>query len=190
MPLGIALLLKGSSADLSATLHAIELAKRTTGIVHAVFVEKRGETATGAVHAEARGRENRRRIEQFVALTRWLGDAERVSIHIHTLESPADDLLVRFCCTYRIFCLVLGAGDRAATERKAAWFERLRRRLSGERDWFLPAPWSVIIEPWEEPVFEQVINRLKKGTWSTAAIRSLAGGLRSGLPQFNSSETN
>lgn len=183
---GIALLLKGSSADLSATLHAIELAKRTTGIVHAVFVEKKEEA--GRVAAKAR--ESGRRTEQFMALARWLGDAERVIVHIHKLESLADDLLVRFCCANRIFCLVLGAGDRAATERKAAWFERFRRRISGEQDWFLPAPWSVIIEPWEEPVFEQVINRLKKGAWSTAAISSLAGSLRPGLPQFNRNETN
>ncbi len=182
MTLGIALLLKGSSADLSATLQAFELAKRTTGVVHAVFVGKRAAKGKG-------GCEGAGCAEQFMALTRWLGDVEQVSVHIHMLESLADDLLVRFCCTYRIFCLLLPVGDRSAIVRKNAWFERLRRRIAKERNWFLPALWSVIIEPWDEPVFEHVVNRMKKGAWGAAAVSSLAGSLRSGLLRFSGTET-
>lgn len=181
MTVGIALLLKGSSADLSATLHAIELAKRTTGVVHAVFVGNQ-------VALERGKREDAGWAEQFVALVRWLGDVEQVSVHIHLLESLADDLLVRFCCTYRIFCLVLGAGNREAIIRKTAWFEQLRRQIAKEQKWFLPTLWSVIIEPWEEPVFEQIINRMKKGGWGTAAISRLAGCLRHSLPQVTHSK--
>ncbi|MFH1019136.1 MAG: hypothetical protein V1782_00785 [Pseudomonadota bacterium] len=41
MEAGIALLLTGACADLPAVVHAIDLAKRTTGIVHAVFRAER-----------------------------------------------------------------------------------------------------------------------------------------------------
>lgn len=187
MTTGIALLLKGSGADLSATLHAIELAKRTTGLVHAVFVGKRLAKERNAASDQAGGYE---RAGGVIKLLRWLGDVEQVNVHIHMVESLTDDLLVRFCCTYRIFCLVLGAADRNAMARKAVWFNRLQRRLSGERAWFLPVPWSVIIEPWGKPVFEQVINRLKKGTGSTAAVSNLTGSLRHGLSEFDGTETN
>lgn len=182
MTSGIALLLNGSMADLSATVHAIALAKRTASVVHAVFVETdgRGQNA-GGEGDRPDGLETGGRAAQFIALACWLGDVEQVRVHVHTLESWADELLVRFCSTYRIFCLVLGARDREAIVRKAAWFERFRRRIAGERDWFLPLPWSVIIAPWEKPVFEQMLNRLKQGAWSTAAIKRLAGSLQPGL---------
>ncbi|MDP3694707.1 MAG: hypothetical protein Q8R42_01180, partial [Desulfocapsaceae bacterium] len=128
MKTGVALLLRGSPADLSATLHAIELAKRTTGIVHAVFMEQ-GGTHKGKDPGRETENDTQPLAGQFIALANWLGDVAEVTVHIHRLESMADDLLVRFLCNYRIFYLILGAEDRSSLKRKTAWIARLRRRL-------------------------------------------------------------
>ena len=180
MKTGVALLLRGSPADLSATLHAIELAKRTTGIVHAVFMEQ------GGIHKK---KDSERETEnnpqpltgQFIALASWLGDVAEVTVHIHRLESMADELLIRFFCNYRIFCLILGAEDRSSLKRKTAWIARLRRRLGEREDCFLPQLWSVIIPPWDDLEFARIISGFTRATWSTSAIEILISSLQNGL---------
>ncbi|MGV1100534.1 hypothetical protein ACUUL3_14155 [Thiovibrio sp. JS02] len=149
MNLGIALLLRGSSADLSAALHSIELARRTTGVVHAVFLEQ-GQQGQKTDPGEEGKTVKQGWKGQLAALAGLFGDAEEVTVHIHLLESLADEPLLRFLCEYRIFCLILGAGDQSSVKRKTAWLKRLRRRLSGRRDCFLPPLWSVIIKPRDE----------------------------------------
>ena len=180
MKTGIALLLRGSPADLSATLHAIELAKRTTGIVHAVFMEQ-GGTNKGKNHGEETENNTQDLAGQFIALASWLGDVKEVAIHIHRLESMADELMVRFLCKYRIFCLILGAEDRSSLKRKTAWIERLRRRLGEKGDCYLPQLWSVIIPPWDDLVFARIIAGFTRAAWSTSAIEILISSLRNGL---------
>ena len=71
MKTGVALLLRGSPADLSATLHAIELAKRTTGIVHAVFMEQ-GGTHKGTDPGRETENNTQPLTGQFIALASWL----------------------------------------------------------------------------------------------------------------------
>ena len=180
MKTGVALLLRGSPADLSATLHAIELAKRTTGIMHAVFMEQGGKHK-----GKDPGRETENDTQplagQFIALANWLGDVAEVTVHIHRLESMADDLLVRFLCNYRIFYLILGAEDRSSLKRKTAWIARLRRRLDEKDDCFLPQLWSVIIQPWDDLVFARIIAGFKRAAWSTSAIEILISSLQNGL---------
>ena len=104
---GIALLLRGSSADLSAALHSIELARRTTGVVHAVFLEQ-GQQGQRNDAGEERQTEQQGWKGQLAALAGLFGGAEKVTVHIHLLESLADEPLLRFLCEYRIFCLILG----------------------------------------------------------------------------------
>ena len=180
MKTGVALLLRGSPADLSATLHAIELAKRTTGIVHAVFMEQ-GGTHKGKDPGRETENDTQPLAGQFIALASWLGDVAEVTVHIHRLESMADELLVRFLCNYRIFCLILGAEDRSSLKRKTAWIERLRRRLGEKEDCFLPQLWSVIIQPWDDLVFARIIAGFTRAAWSTSAIEILISSLQNGL---------
>lgn len=180
MNLGIALLLRGSSADLSATLYAIELAKRTSGIVHAVFMQQR-EVDPG----EETEKDTRSGTDQLIQLVRLLGDAEDITIHIHMLEGLSDEVLVRFVCEHRIFCLILGARSQGAANRKNAWVARLRRRLSRTDDCFLPPLWSVVIKPWDDPFFEDRISGFSRSAWSATAIRLLAGSLRNDLKGLN-----
>jgi len=180
MKTGIALLLRGSPADLSATLHAIELAKRTTGIVHAVFMVQ-GGTNKGKNPERQTENDPQTLAGQFIALASWLGDAAEVTVHIHRLESLADELLVRFLCEYRIFCLILGAEDRSSQKRKTAWIARLQRRLGERGDCFLPQLWSVIIPPGDDLVFARIIAGFTQATWSTSAIEMLISSLQNGL---------
>ncbi len=180
MKTGIALLLWGSPADLSATLHAIELAKRTTGIVHAVFMEQEGINQGKNLGKEAK-EETQSLTEQFIMLIRWLGDVAEVAVHIHRLEGMADELLIRFLCNYQIFCLILGIHNRSEQRRKNAWIARLRQRLSEQRDCFLPQLWSVIIQPWDDLVFARIIAGFTRAEWSTSAIEILISSLQNGL---------
>jgi hypothetical protein len=157
MSLGIALLLMGSSADISAALQSIELAKRTTGVVHAVFVES-GWVDKGASPGEEMERQGPTSAKRLMALVNGLGDLEEVAIYSHLLESLADELLIRFVCEYRIHCLILGVENQEEVKQRSAWVEKIRRRLARERNCFLPHLWSVIIRPWERAVFEQIVN--------------------------------
>ena len=105
MEAGIALLLTGACADLPVVVHAIDLAKRTTGIVHAVFrserlVDKKNEAF----------RETRRDI---ISLTTELGSQEGVDTHTHLLERVSGEPLIRFLCALHVAHGVLlrfGAG--------------------------------------------------------------------------------
>ena len=184
MDLGIALLLRGSSADLSAILHAIELAKRTSRVVHAVIL-KQGGTGTGRDPEEEANYNRDSGTGQLITLVRLLGDEKDVTIHIHMLEGQADDLLIHFVCEHRICCLVQGAGNQKAVQRKTAWIERLRHRLSGKEDCFLPPPWSVIIQPWDDAAFEETISGFNRAPWSSSVIRMLAANLRNGPQGLN-----
>ena len=184
MNVGIALLLRGSSADLSAALHSIELAKRTTREVHAVLLQRREDGRSKEAGEE--GEHGRHSWNgQFTALAGLLGDAAEITVHIHLLDSLADEQLLRFLCEYRIFCLIQGARDRRAARRKNAWVDRLRQRLAGLQDCFLPPLWSVIIEPWDDPAFETHLTGFTRATWSTTAMKMLAGSLRNGLNGLN-----
>jgi hypothetical protein len=181
MKSGIALLLRGSSADLSATFYAIELARRTSRVVHAVFMERDGERP----HTEMLSREEKENdaqicTQQFISLAHWLGDVEEVAVHIHMLESPAFDTVVRFICEYRIFCLILAAECQGRVEETAEWIERIRCRLTGETDCFLPPLWSLIIKPWDDPALQHIINGYKQAAWSRFSIEMLACSLRNG----------
>lgn len=174
MDSGIALLLGGSCADLSATLHAVELAKRTTAIVHVVFTDS-GEAETRPGPGGKAEDKRRYTAGELIALARWLGDVEAVTIHIHRLDSLADGLVARFIREYRIFCLIVGAGNQGAAKRHNTWVEKLRRHLAAESRGLAPSLWSVVMEPWDEPMFERIIARFKLAGWSMAAIATFTG---------------
>jgi K+-sensing histidine kinase KdpD len=152
MEAGIALLLTGSSADLSATVHAVELAQRTNGILHAVYkADRKGERKrVGARETQ----------EQFVALATRLGSQAGVGIHTHILERLTGEPLIRFLCAHRIFCLVLGVNDKKEFERKTAWVNLLRNQLQTNKNWYLPALWSVIMTPWDASTLEHAISEV------------------------------
>ncbi|OGQ87557.1 MAG: hypothetical protein A2512_11580 [Deltaproteobacteria bacterium RIFOXYD12_FULL_56_24] len=154
MEAGIALLLTGSSADLSATVHAVELAQRTNAILHAVCKAKRkGERKrVGA----------RERQEQFVALATGLGNQAGVGIHPHLLERLTGEPLIRFLCAQRIFCLVLGVNDKKEFECKTAWVNLLRKQLQTNKNWYLPALWSVVMTPWDASTLEHAISEVNR----------------------------
>ncbi len=145
MEAGIALLLTGAVADPSAVLHAVELARRTTGILHT------------ACMAERKGVAARETQKQSVSLLSTLGDQAGVRIHAHVLERLTGEPLIRFLCAHRIFCLVLGVTDRKGLKRKSAWVNLLRKQLQIEKNWYLPVLWSVIMTPWGASTLEHVI---------------------------------
>lgn len=181
MEAGIALLLTGACADLPAVVHAIDLAKRTTGIVHAVFRAEPKAARKSKVFAETRG--------DLISLATGLGSREGVSIHTHILERMAGEPLIRFLCTQRIFCLVLGVGDQQAFARKTAWIELLRKQLVARDNWYLPVFWSVIVTPWDDPVLERIISRCKQSAPSSSVVGTFIDSLRKGRYNFNSIET-
>lgn len=149
MEAGIALLLTGASVDLSATVHAVELARRTTGILHAVCKAERGSDSKKPAARET--------LAQFVSLATRLGIQEGIKIHTHVLERLTGEPLIRFLCANRIFCLVLGVNDRKEFERKTVWVNLLRRQLQISKNWYLPDLWSVIMTPWDASTLERAI---------------------------------
>ncbi len=177
---GIALLLRGSPADLSAIFHAIELAKRTTGVVHAVLMEQ-GGTSKGPNSGEEVKNETRTFAGQFIVLVNLLGEVEGVAVHIHGLDSMADELWIRFFCENRIFCLIIGVGSRSLLRRKTAWVARLQRLLTKREDCFLPRFWSVIIPPGNDREYVQLIDRCARITGGVWVIEMLLDNLRNGL---------
>lgn len=181
---GIALLLRGSPVDLSATFRAIELAKRTTGTVHAVLVQQEGAD-TGKDFGEEANSEVGIQAGQFVALAGWLGDVEGVAIHIHRLDSSADEQLIQFLCEYRIFCLVLGVESQRLLRQKTLWVAQLRRLLIKKVDCFCPRLWSVIIPPGNEKEYAELLDRCAQAVGSVSAIGTLVDNLRNGLKRLN-----
>lgn len=149
MEAGIALLLTGAVADPSAVVHAVELARRTTGILHTAYKAER--------KAERKGEEASETQKQAVSLLSTLGDQAGVRIHTHILERLTGEPLIRFLCAHRIFCLVLGVTDRKGLKRKSAWVNLLRKQLQTEKNWYLPVLWSVIMTPWDASTLECVI---------------------------------
>ena len=152
MEAGIALLLTGASVDLSATIHAVALARRTTGILHAVCKADRKVEKKKLAAREAQ--------EQFVSLATRLANQEGVKIHTHILERLTGEPLIRFLCAHRIFCLVLGVNDRKGFERKTLWVNLLRRQLQTSENWYLPDLWSVIMTPWDASTLERAISEV------------------------------
>ena len=152
MEAGIALLLTGASVDLSATIHAVELARRTTKILHAVC--KAGRTADGKRSAA------RERQEEFVSLATKLANQEGVKIHTHILKRLTGEPLIRFLCAHRIFCLVLGVNDRKGFERKTVWVNLLRKQLQASENWYLPDLWSVVMTPFDAAKLESAVSKI------------------------------
>jgi len=159
MEAGIALLLTGASVDLSAIIHAVALARRTTGILHTVC--KADQTAD---RKRSAARETQ---EQFVSLATRLGNQEGVKIHTHILERLTGKPLIRFLCAHRIFCLVLGVNDRKGFERKTVWVNLLRKQLQSSENWYLPDLWSVIMTPWDASTLERAIPKSTAGPESS-----------------------
>lgn len=181
MEAGIALLLTGACADLPAVVHAIDLAKRTTGIVHAVFRAERNADKKSKVFGETRG--------EIISLATGLGSQEGVSIHTHILERLSGEPLVRFLCAQRIFCLVLGVSDQQAFTRKTAWIDLLRTQLAARNNWYLPVLWSVVVTPWDDPSLERIITRCKQSAPGSAVMEMLIDSLRKDRYNFNGIET-
>jgi hypothetical protein len=152
MEAGIALLLTGASADLSATIHAVELARRTTGILHAICKRGRRDGGKRAAAKETP--------EQLVSLAIRLCNQEGVRIHTHILERLTGEPLIRFLCAHRIFCLVLGVNDRQGFMRKGVWVNLLRQQLKDNENWYLPDLWSAIITPWDASTIELAISEI------------------------------
>lgn len=181
MEAGIALLLTGACADLPAVVHAIDLAKRTTGIVHVVFRAEPKPARNGKGFAEIRG--------ELISLATGLGSREGVRIHTHILERMAGEPLLRFLCIQRIFCLVLGVSDQQAFARQTAWIELIRKQLAARDNWYLPAFWSVIVTPWDDYALEHLISRCKRLAPSSSVVGTFIDSLREGRYNFNVIET-
>lgn len=169
MEAGIALLLTGASIDLSATIHAVELARRTTGILHVVCkAERKGEERKNVADKETQ--------EEFVSLATRLSNQEGVKIHTHILEKLTGDPLIRFLCAHRIFCLVLGVNDRKGFERKTVWVNLLRRQLQTSENWYLPDLWSVIMTPWAASTLERAVSEVNSRSQSSLPGKTPPGG--------------
>ena len=154
---GIAVLLKGDSADLFASLHAIELAKRTGKIVHAVIIAHNGEkVAVASVDKDV----DANRCQDPILLAVWLGQAEGVRVRWHTLLDAADAELLDFFRTYRIFCLIAGARSRKGMQRQTRWLDKLRGQLLNDASWYPQAFWVLVTEPWDNTMFERVVRQL------------------------------
>lgn len=141
MKSGIALLLTGASVDLAATIHAVELARRTTGILHTVSKACR---KNDVMSFSTEGMP-----EQYVSLATRIGNQHGVRTHAHILERLTGQPLIRFLCEQRIFCLVLGVNDQKGFERKTVWVNLLRKQLQASVNWYLSDLWSVIMTPWD-----------------------------------------
>ena len=181
MEAGIALLLTGACADLPAVVHAIDLAKRTTGIVHAAFRAERKAERKSKAFGETRG--------DLISLATGLGSQEGISIHTHILERLSGEPLLRFLCAQRIFCLVLGVSDQQAFERKTAWIDLLRKQLAARNNWYQPVLWSVVTTPWDDPALERIITRCKQSAPSSAVVETCIDSLRRDRYNFNGIET-
>jgi len=143
---GIAVLIKGNSGDLFASMHAIELAKRTGKTVHALVVGRNGE---GVSVGDTR-------FDDPMLLAAWFGHAEGLRIRWHLLLDAADEDLLGFFHTYRIFCLIVGASSRMAMRRKTRWLEDLRGRLLSDAKWYSRAFWVLVAEPSDKRMFERL----------------------------------
>lgn len=154
---GIAVLLKGDSVDLFASLHAIELAKRTGKIIHAVVIGRNGENVSGGTVAKG---VVDNRFEDPILFATWLGQVEEVEIRWHTLLDATDDELIGFFRTCRIFCLIAGAKSKKAMQRKTRWLEELRGKLINDVHWYPQAFWVLVTGPWDNTMFERVVRKL------------------------------
>ena len=157
---GIAILIKGGSADLLASLHAIELAKRTTNVVHAVVVGVDGENNPNGGARSRNGGNRDHRIREPLLLAAWLGRAEGVKVSYHTLIDATEEELLSFFRAHRIFCLIIGAPTQLAMQRESRWVEDLRSKLVNDANWYLRSFWVLVTEPWSNTVFDRVVEQL------------------------------
>ena len=162
---GIALLLRDACPDLAATVHAIELAKRTGGIVHAVLTGGHWPDGRDISGKEAIDIDNRSFLARILSLATWWSEKSGVKLHLHLLEDLADTSLLRLCRAYHIFCLVTGVGNRHGMKREVSRVVRLRKRLAAEDAHSNEVFWSVIIPAWHDFAYESVITRFEKVVW-------------------------
>jgi hypothetical protein len=165
MQLGIALLLWDASPDLAATVHAIELAKRTGGIVHAIFAGAGDQRRNSSKTKEAQQNSRSTSIAQIISLATWWSEKQGVKVHLHMLDSLSDAALLRLCGAYRIYCLVTGVSSRHSLKREVMRVARLRRRLAAPGNSDNPILWSVIIRAWHDFAFEPIVSRFEKVVW-------------------------
>lgn len=165
MQAGIALLLRDTCPDLAATVHAIELAQRTGGAVHAVFTGEKRQDSGSTYGKESETDNDATYISRIISLAIWWGEKKGVEVHLHFMESLSDASLLRLCLTYRIFCLVTGVGDRNTMKREALRIARLRKRMAAEVTRGNQTLWSVIIPTWHDFAFKSVITRFEKVVW-------------------------
>lgn len=163
---GIALLIKGNSADLCASLHAFELAKRTDKIVHALILGR----DRGAVPAGSNVKDVGDRFQDPILLAAWLGQAEGLRVCWHTLLDAADEELLDFFRTHRIFCLIAGARSKKAMHSKTRWLEGLRSKLLNDAHWYPRAFWVLVTEPWDSTMFDRVVQQLSSQENGTAEM--------------------
>ena len=169
---GIALLLRDACPDLAATVHAIELAKRTGGVVHAIFSGENRPDGNGKGGKEAIKYDNTTFLARILSLATWWSEKRGVKVHMHLLENLADATLFRLCRAYRISCLVTGVGNRHDMKREASRVVRLRKRMASEDAQGHQVLWSVIIPAWHDFAFKSVITRFEKVVWQNAPAHS------------------
>ena len=175
---GIALLLRDACPDLAATVHAIELAKRTGGVVHAIFTGENCQDGMGKGGKEAINYDNTTFWARILSLATWWSEKSGVKLHLHLLEDFADASLLRLCRAYSIFCLVTGVGNRHGMKREASRVVRLRKRLAAEDAYSNQVFWSVIIPAWHDFAFESVITRFEKVVWQDSTACSGISSVR------------
>jgi len=163
MQSGIALLLRNARPDLAATVHAIALAQRTGGVVHAIYTDPKGPTGEAADEKETEDK-NESLLARVLSLATWWSERREVKVHLHLLEDLGDASLLRLCRTYRISCLVIGVGSKNGMKRETLRVLRLRK-MALEDSHAPQVLWSVIIPAWRDSGFESVINHFEKVVW-------------------------
>lgn len=165
MQAGIALLLRDADPDLAATVHAIELAERTGGAVHAIFTDARPQKGNEACGQEGETENKATLFGRIISLANWWGEKKGVRIHLHLLENLSDASLFRLCLAYRISCLVIGVGNRNDMKKEELRMVRLRKRMAIEETRSNQILWSVIIPTWQDFAFKSVITHFEKAVW-------------------------
>jgi hypothetical protein len=165
MQAGIALLLRDAGPDLAATVHAIELADRTGGAVHAIFTDVRRQEGSEACSREGETENKATLYARIISLANWWGEKKGVRIHLHLLENLSDASLYRLCLAYRISCLVSGVDNRNDMKREELRVVRLRKRMAVEETRSNHILWSFIIPTWQDFAFKSVITHFEKAVW-------------------------
>jgi len=148
MAKGIALLLQGTTADLSATLYAVSLAARVAGKIHAgLFLPGKGGSTL-------------RQGKELLALVVKLSQARAIPFEVHDLSAGGEPELLGFLERCRIGCLVLGVSGRRDRQRKTEWVERLRQAMTAKGRGKQTGFWTVLVDPWGREIALTVLERL------------------------------